>query len=222
MHPQLEGMADRMRNLGLGALQHALRLSMYGPHQNHYAGDLSVLNAAHAAEILIKARIAEDDPLRIFRKVPKSKQAVDLDLGDLAVGGETVGYAKLPDLLLEATGAELPDRPLYESFGKLRNAIQHFAPPDESPHVETLKFVFGVLDRFINQEWGLFAIDFNEEYGDHYEDVLGPLAAHDIRLLVSPHAARAWTDSRYPSTEASAEYREWFSHAVTAALVDPG
>lgn len=54
MNPELRDVADHMRDLGLGALTHALRLSLYWSPENPSWGDLSVLNAAHAAEILIK------------------------------------------------------------------------------------------------------------------------------------------------------------------------
>jgi hypothetical protein len=74
-----------------------------------------------------------------------------LDFVDLFESGRTVQYFELPALLWAATGIEVPDREHYAAFGKLRNAIQHFAPPEAvDVHADTLRFIYGVIDPFIN------------------------------------------------------------------------
>ena len=77
MNNELRNVAENMRELGLGALTHANRHAAYQDIVNDKWAELSVLQAAHAAEILIKAKIAEEHPLLIFEKFPK-----DLDVGD--------------------------------------------------------------------------------------------------------------------------------------------
>ena len=50
---------------------------------NDHWPELSVLQAAHAAEFLVKARIAEEHPLLVFERLPafqKNKGALDLSL----------------------------------------------------------------------------------------------------------------------------------------------
>ena len=59
MNTQLEGIWKRMLNLGLGALAHANRHAAYCCMENERWSDLSVLQAAHAAEILIKMCIRD-------------------------------------------------------------------------------------------------------------------------------------------------------------------
>lgn len=59
-----------MLDLGLGALAHANRHAAYAPMENHRWPELSIIQAAHAAELLIKARIAQEHPLLIFEKLP--------------------------------------------------------------------------------------------------------------------------------------------------------
>lgn len=73
-----------MRDLGLGALAHANRQAPYYGDNPSWP-DLAVLQAAHAAALLIKARIAQEHPLLIFEHLPRSTQAVGahLDLADL-------------------------------------------------------------------------------------------------------------------------------------------
>ena len=66
MKPDLVDIDDHMKELGLGALTRGMRLSLYSDQNNPHWDDLSVLHAAHAAEILIKARIAAEHPLLIF------------------------------------------------------------------------------------------------------------------------------------------------------------
>lgn len=74
-----------MQKLGLGALAHANRHAVYYSCDNSMWSELSVLQAAHAAELLIKARIAQEHPLLIFEDLPRSTQAINgyLDLEDL-------------------------------------------------------------------------------------------------------------------------------------------
>lgn len=73
MNNELRNVAENMRELGLGALTHANRHAAYQDIVNDKWAELSVLQAAHAAEILIKAKIAEEHPLLIFEKFPKSQ-----------------------------------------------------------------------------------------------------------------------------------------------------
>src|SRR5438270_490949 len=99
MNPDLRHVSGNMKDLGLGALTHALRLSLYSTQENPSWGDLSVLNAAHAAEILIKARLVAEHPLLIFTQIPKSTQVggAMLDFEDLFARGQTVDFQDLPE-----------------------------------------------------------------------------------------------------------------------------
>lgn len=220
MNPDLKGVSERMPDLGLGALQHALRLSLYFDPENPSWPDLSVLHAGHAAEILIKARIAQEHPLLIFEDLPRSTQASSerLDFVDLFEHGRTVQYQELPERLWAATGQRLPNLAEYKSFGRRRNAIQHFAPGSDSS-AATLRFIFRVVDPFIHENWELYAIDYNEESGDHYEHIFESLVTRDVRPLISPTAARAWEKLGYePGKDAPKGYRKWFKAAMAAAL----
>lgn len=222
MNPELHDVPSKMLRLGLGALAHALRLSFYYNLENEYWGEMSVLNAAHAAEILIKARIAQEHPLLIFEEVPRASQSrkAALDFEDLLAKGKTLNFADLPDRLWATTGTTVPEPGRYKSFGQLRNAIQHFAAhPQRKASERTLEFVFTVIDPFINTNWGLFAIDFNEEFGDHYEHVFDTLVRLNIRPLVSPEAARVWSLLKYePGRRAPVGYAKWFQGAMKRAL----
>lgn len=196
-----------MLGLGMGALAHAIQNSAFNTIDNPRKHELSVLHAAHAAEIILKARIAQEHPLLIFEQVPGPGQNHLLSLDDLLQRGRSVQYADLPDRLWAATGLRLRNTKLYDSFGKLRNMIQHFAAPKRKDlDRETLNFIFGVIDPFIYTCWGLHAIDYNEDTTLEYV-ILG-LFHHRIPFLVSPRAASEWPD-RYGGIDgAPRPYRE--------------
>ena len=191
MNPALGGIWEHMRELGLGALAHANRHAAYLAIENDKWPELSVLQAAHAAELLIKARIAEEHPLLIFEQLPRIAKAScpQLELADLFKMGRTFQWADLPDRLWAVTGVLIPNREEFDAFGKLRNSIQHFShDPSLDASDETLAFVFDAIDPFINSCWGLYAIDYDEDSAP-YEYLTSTLVRREIKFLVSPEAA---------------------------------
>lgn len=196
MNKALKDIWLHMRDLGLGALTHANRLAAYVNIDNDRWAELSVLQAAHAAEMLLKARIAQEHPLLIFEQLPRLTQTSgkQLSLNDLFRQGRTLQWSDIPDRLWATTGLTIPNRQRYETFGKLRNGLQHFAPAhSEDPNEETLKFIFDVVDPFINECWQLFAIDYDED-DEPYTYFVNTLVNHEIKFLVSPDAVEAIED----------------------------
>jgi hypothetical protein len=185
----LKKIHEHMLGLALGALAHANWHANYSSPDNDYWNELSVLQAVHASEILIKARIAQEHPLLIFEHLPKGATGEKLlSLSRLIEEGRTFQYADLPDRLWAATGIRLPGLARYRAFGRLRNAIQHFTVPDTVDVAdETIRFIYEVIDPFINQCWGLFAVDFNEDH-EPYVYLLAGLIRRGIYFLVSPES----------------------------------
>ena len=194
MNSELERVSEHMLTLGLGALAHANWHANSASDQNNSWPELSVLQAAHAAEILIKARIAQEHPLLIFEKFTPSRKATDdyLELKHLFEGGKTIQYQELPERLWATTGIDLKkllNIEKYKDFGKLRNCIQHFAPPREVDFCgETINFIYEVIDPFINNCWGLYAIDYNEDALEERFFLIEGLISGGIKFLVSPNA----------------------------------
>lgn len=210
MNPALKGIWEHIRDLGLGALAHANRHAAYAAMENPRWPELSVLQAAHAAELLIKARIAQEHPLLIFEQLPRSSQATaaHLDLEDLFRQGRTFQWSDLPERLWAATGLSLPNKNQFDRFGKLRNGIQHFAPSPDGDHgEETLRFVFEVIDPFIHDCWGLFAIDYDEDY-EPYVYFVRALVSREIPFLVSPGAAAEFEHWDVDWSKASRAYKK--------------
>lgn len=209
-----------MRDLGLGALAHANRHAAYLAMDNPRWPELSVLQAAHAAELLIKARIAQEHPLLIFEHLPSTSQSsfTRLELEDLFKQGRTFQWSTLPERLWAATGLSIPNKDLYARFGKLRNGLQHFAPsPTENCGEQTLRFVFEVIDPFINDCWGLFAVDYDED-SEPYVNFVRALVSLEIPFLVSPEAAAAFKHWDVDWSQTTPSYKNLMQARVRQAV----
>lgn len=220
MNLALKDIWQHIRELGFGALAHANRHAGYAAFENPRWPELSVLQAAHAAELLIKARIAEEHPLLIFEQLPRSSQVASshLDLEELFKAGRTVQWSDLPERLWAATGLSIPAIGRYEKFGKLRNGIQHFGPAQGiDTGEETLRFIFEVVDPFIYECWGLFAIDYDEDY-EGYIYFVSALVNYEIQFLVSPEAADTFEDWDVDWSSVSEAYRNEMHKRVKDAL----
>jgi hypothetical protein len=201
---QLRRIHEHMRGLGLGALAHANTHACFYSHDNLWWAELSVLQAAHAAELLIKARIAEEHPLLIFEQLPKARTESGqlLSLQDLVQTARSYQFSDLPDRLWAVSGLKLSNGERFRTFGRLRNAIQHFAVPEGvDVTAESILFIYEVVDPFINDCWGLFAVDFNEDTEPEY--LVQGLIARAVRFRVSPSVAERekYIDFRWPDNE---------------------
>jgi hypothetical protein len=193
MNPMLIDVPEKMLQLGLAALAHANRHSAYLNYENEKWAELSILQAAHSAEIIFKARIAQEHPLLIFDEFPKepgTNTGTQVTLEALFDKGKTVQWSDLPNRLWATTGVVIPNEDVFRAFGRLRNGVQHFGniPSSVDASNEVLKFIFNVIDPFINEQWGLYAVDYDEDY-DSYEYFPPILLNREITFLVSKKAA---------------------------------
>lgn len=173
MNPELKNISEHILAMGIGVLSQAQRnvfYTSYGYDSRLDEGVYGVLQAAHAAELIIKAAIAEQHPLLIFSNLPKSTKEEDgfLSLNDLFESGKTIQYVDLPERLWAATGYKIEAIDLFNGFGKLRNCIQHFATPDRDLRTETTYFIYNVIDPILGHFWSKHAIEYVDL--DGYED----------------------------------------------------
>lgn len=190
MDVNLKKVHEHMIVLGAGSLAHANYLAHFYDMSNSMWSQLGVLQAAHACEIFLKARLAQEHPLLIFESLPKStadcvnKTTGLLDFESLLEKGQTITYSELPEKVWAATGKKINNLKLYNDFGKLRNSIQHFAAPNKDVSMLTSQFIYEVIDPFINAEWGMCAMDFCDDY-EEYEFLIPVLANRNILFNVS-------------------------------------
>jgi hypothetical protein len=78
--------------------------------------------------------------------------------------------------------------------------------------------VFGVLDPFMNECWGLHAVDFNEDY-DEYRYYLEALIGNGILFLPSPECLNELKHCEldWPSDEYRVEMERRFQAASNSA-----
>jgi len=211
MKEELINISNEMRELGLAALSHANRID----DLNDKWEELSVLQIGHAAEILVKARIAEEHPLLIFETFPKTREN-ELSLTSLFSEGHTIEWSSLLNLLWASTDINLnkKEKTAFKEFGKLRNGIQHFGviPKTDTnsfSYLKALKFTYEFMDPFINKCWDLYAIDFSEDCDQEKEPednnkfwnfIKDYIIQNEIEFNVSPYLAKNtrfwWDDMR--------------------------
>lgn len=167
MHPDTKKVAEHMREFGCYTLGRAVYDSVFSEQTKPFAHGISVTLAAHAAEIIVKARIAQEHPLLIFETLPKSTTTKDLlSIGELFEHGKTILYADLPETLWAVTGYRMKEAKQFIEFGKLRNMIMHFAIPEKDNAAETLRFAFEVIDPMLQHFWDDSIVPYAEEWDE--------------------------------------------------------
>lgn len=197
----MSNVARNMRLTGMllfrGALLEAL-------HSTHF---LCVIHMAQAAEILLKARIADDDLLSIFENIRGNNvDPTSLSLANLIEDGYTYSYDRLPNQLVKTTGISFGDSTEYRNFGKLRNQLVHFSLLNQTDlDIATLKYGLEILDPLVESFWGKSVLDFIQAYPrfDAYEQLEYGLTRNKrlykkfdvnprLRLLLGRRAAADW------------------------------
>jgi len=167
MHPDTSKVSQHMYQFGCCTLGRAVVDAVFSEMSKPFAHASSITLAAHAAEIIVKARIAEEHPLLIFDALPKSTSTTDmLSIKELFEYGKTIMYSELPERLWAATGYRMKDVKKFIDFGKLRNTIMHFAVPNKELATETLKFAFEVIDPMLQDFWQDSIIEYTEMWDD--------------------------------------------------------
>jgi hypothetical protein len=133
VNEELRQISNRILHLAIGALSQANTHAVYMDPGNEHWALMSVLNAAHAGELFIKAIVAKEHPLLIFKDIftLDNNRSDALDIAALLQKGRTHEFEKLPQVLWVATGTRLPNPECYERLRKVRNSIQHFCAPEE-------------------------------------------------------------------------------------------
>lgn len=165
MHPDTHKMADYMKGFGLHILGRAVFDATFNEMMKPFAHPLAIVHAAHGAEIVLKARIAQEHPLLIFDSLPKSGSTQgNLTITELLNHGRTIEYADLPETVWAATGYRMAKTKEFREFGLLRNQIMHCAVPDGELSDATLRFCFEVIEPAIRDFWKDSLVGYAEEW----------------------------------------------------------
>ncbi len=124
---------------------------------------MCVVHAAHAAEILLKARIAQEHPLLMFSRLPPLKNSNEtIGLIELLEEGRTLSYGELPNQLWATTGIKIERLEQYREFGRIRNQIIHLSIPNTTKALDQLTLLYSLelLDPLVESFWGRSVFDF--------------------------------------------------------------
>lgn len=211
MNEELKQVADRILGLATAALAQANTHAVFMDPGNEHWPLMSVLNTAHAGELFLKAIIAQEHPLLIFKDVMNldDGRSDELALSTLLARGKTHDFEKLPQVLWAATGMRIPNRNCYERLRRARNAIQHFCPPgDGDLGGLSLTFIYTIIDPLIFKHFGLYAIEHHEdEIG--YDYIVSCLLRRQIRFSVPNDFNVGEISIAEEMENATRSYRSW-------------
>ncbi|KQT29524.1 hypothetical protein ASG57_01120 [Bradyrhizobium sp. Leaf396] len=213
MHNEiLNEIPNRILKLAIGALSQANTHAVFSDPGNEHWDFISVTNTAHAGELFLKAIIAQEHPLLIFRDLFNldDNRSVTLDLTSLVQKGKTHDFDKLPQVLWVATGQRLPNPSCFDRLRRARNSIQHFcAPENEDFRALSLEFIYTIVDPLIRENFGLFAIEYHEDHSVGYDHVVGCLVRHQLRFSIPDDFDLGEIQLDRELKGAEEEYRGW-------------
>ena len=193
-----------------------MHAAFFDPGLEH-RGNLSILSAAHAGELFIKAIIAQEHPLLIFKNIfefdDKSSDEIDIDL--LIRKAKTHDFHNLPKVLWSTKKERLPNPENFEQVRLARNAVQHFFHPDGLEDLGfpmknlSLEFIYKNIDPIIHQNFGLFAIDFHEDTSVGYDYLVSCVAGSHLRFSVPDDFDLTEISLSAVTAEAPSEYKDW-------------
>lgn len=213
MHKSLVGIPDRILGLATDALRRANTDAVYFDRGLEYRRSLAPLSAAHAGELLLKALIAREHPLLLFKNIGEKATSDDIDLDWLLKYGRTHDFSRLPSVLWATSGIEIPDIDSFRRIAELRNQVQHFVDDRASDvQYECLKFLYSNVDPLLRDHFGLAACQFHDDDFDDY--VVGALLSYQIRFTIPEILDFTEIDPCLRLEEASGEYRQWAIEAM--------
>jgi len=224
MHAGLKDIPARILDVAIGALTQANQHAVYyDPGMDHWT-DMSVLNAAMAGELFLKAIVAKEHPLLIFRDLFQLDDPInsDLKIEHIIERGKTYNFEHLPKLLWVSTGERLPDVDNFDKLRKARNAIQHFCSPSETIDLRrlALEFLYNNIDPLINRHFDLCAIEYHEDTSVGYDYVVDCLIRHELFFSIPNDFAITEIDLHEALSKSSAKYRDGLAKRFSARGID--
>ncbi len=209
---ELKQIPQRILHLAKGALTQANMHSVFKDAGYEHWEHMCVLNAAHAGELFLKAIIAREHPLLIFKDlfVLDGGGSAVIDIRSLIERGKTHDFEKLPQVLWVTTGKRVPNMKCFDRLRRARNAIQHFCAPDkEDFQALSLEFIYTIIDPLIAETFNLCAIEFHEDHSVGYDYVVGRLLDAELKFTLPKDFDLSEIDVEECLKGASNEYRVW-------------
>lgn len=220
MNEALRDIPGRILGLATAALTQANMHAVFMDPGSEHWPQMSILNTAHAGELFLKAMIASEHPLLIFKDLVSldDNRADELGLETLLSRGRTHDFEKLPQVLWATTGLRIPNPECFERLRRARNAIQHFCAPDiRDLSALSLEFIYTIIDPLIAERFGLFAIEYHEDHSVGYDYVVRALLVREMRFSIPDTFRLTEICIADEIEDASAEYQAWVQSALANA-----
>lgn len=181
---------EHVKEFGIHVLSKAIRGVTFSEYGDPFAHALSVIQAAHAAELVLKAKLLELDPNSIFNtsKVDSTRNEEDFFLL-LQKNEKSLSYSVLPRKL-ESLGLKLDNVEKYYEFGVLRNKVAHLYVPNIAIDRLTLEFAL-LTDAWAYSFWNKSALETDTM---QFEEVVAAGYLTDVvenhGLVLPPHALK--------------------------------
>ena len=224
MHSDLENIPGRILEVAIGALTQANQHAVYfDPGMEHW-GQMPVLNAALAGELFIKTVIAKEHPLLIFKDLFQLDDPVhqELTIEHIIEKGKTYNFEQLPKLLWVTTGERVADLKSFEALRRARNAVQHFCSPAARVDLRrvSLEFLYKNIDPLIHDHFGLYAIEYHEDYVG-YDYVVSSLVNSELFFSIPNDFSLTEIDLEELLAGVSSNYRQGLRDRLLAKGLDP-
>ncbi|HEX8442516.1 MAG TPA: hypothetical protein VF631_02595 [Allosphingosinicella sp.] len=175
---------------------------------------MCILNTAHAGELFLKAIIATEHPLLIFKDIFSldDNRGGLLDVETLIKRGRTHDFERLPQVLWATTDRRIPNPACFERLRLARNAIQHFCAPEQQDfRALSLEFIYTIIDPLIADAFDMCAIEFHEDHSVSYDYVVNSLLRSELRFTVPENFAITEIRMTEALDGVSAAYRRWIT-----------
>ena len=183
----IDNIPNRILKLGLAALAQANTQAVYFDPGVEETDALSVINAVLAGELIIKAVIAKQQPLLIFKNLfqlgPADTEEITVER--LLRSGKTYTFGELPNLLWTCTGNQISDYEVFREIQNVRNSLTHFCRPDHTNlNLLSLNFIYGEIEPLLYDHFDYCAIEHHNDTSVDYSYVVNCLIHNEVLFIV--------------------------------------
>lgn len=224
IHTEIQHIPSRILEVALGALTQANHHAVFDDPQSFGWPETSILSSATAGELLLKAIVAKQHPLLIFRDLfdLDVRSQEELTIQQLIERGKTYGLEDMPKLLWVTTGERIPDTTLFEKLRRARNSIQHFCSPGENIDLRKLarEFIYKNLDPLLHRHFDICAIEFHQDHNIGYDYVVDCLLKNELLFSVPRNFAISEFNFKNALRKTSESYRKQLRKRFSLAGID--
>lgn len=225
MHNELKRIPSRILDVAKGALTRANHHAVFYDQYSSGWPETAVLSAATAGELFLKAIVAKEHPLLIFKDLYQLDDASqnELRIDQIIERGKTYGFEHMPKLLWVTTGDRIPNNTSFEKLRLARNSIQHFCSPETEAGLQSLarEFIYKNIDPLINRHFGICAIEYHEDHDIGYDYVVDCIIRNELLFSIPKNFSISEVDLSESFNGTSKKYQQQLKQKFIESGADP-